>query len=245
MTTSSPFTNIDFSTAGRHTTAKVYRALRTAIVRNELPADTPLSQVRIAEQLNVSVTPLREALRLLENEGLVRSETNRRVRVAPMSVADLESIYTMRVLLECFAIGLTVETASDELLAEITAVYDEMTDHAHAEDYEAWSGPHRRFHELLISAGEDRLIDTAKNLSIHAERYRFAYTTQVPMGWANGLVEHHALHQAAMNRNPQQARNALGVHYARVALSSVALIDPCHEPAHFRAALNSLDIDRG
>lgn len=240
MTTT--FAHLDFSTAGRETTTHVYAALKRAIIRNELPAGEPLSQVSIARELGVSTTPLREALRLLETDGLVQSETNRRVRVSPLSVADLEEVYTMRVLLEGYAISPTVTTYGADDVTALTEAYDEMTEHAHSEDYDAWSGPHRRFHQLLIASAGNRMMTTTTQLSAHAERYRYAYTTQVPTGWANGLREHKEIFDAAVLRDGRTAQIALCRHYARVALSSVALIDACHEPIRFRSALETLGV---
>jgi len=69
-------------------TEVVHERLRTAILRGELDSTVLLSQVQLAARLGVSRTPLREALRMLQREGLIDSTPNRQVRVAEMSVAD-------------------------------------------------------------------------------------------------------------------------------------------------------------
>ena len=81
-------------------TRTVYETLRAGILRGELDADAPISQVQLARQLGVSRTPLREALRMLQREGLIESEPNRRVRVSRMSLTEVEQLYAMRVMLE-------------------------------------------------------------------------------------------------------------------------------------------------
>src|ERR671923_2666709 len=80
--------------------AAVHEQLRDAILRGEIPAGEATSQVTLARQLDVGRTPLREALRMLQREGLVISEPNRRVRVAELSSDDAEELYVMRIALE-------------------------------------------------------------------------------------------------------------------------------------------------
>src|SRR5213596_3382734 len=78
----------------------VHRTIRDAILDGKLEPGTTMSQVTLADELGVSRTPLREALRMLQNEGLIESEPNRRVRVSEVSIADIEELYTIRVPLE-------------------------------------------------------------------------------------------------------------------------------------------------
>ena len=97
----------------------VHDRLRRAILRGEFDPKVPLSQVKLAARLGVSRTPLREALRMLQREGLIDSEPNRRVRVAELSLADLEQLYASRVLLEALAVRLTVPVYTEADLAEL------------------------------------------------------------------------------------------------------------------------------
>src|SRR5215472_17054183 len=109
-------------------TEVVHDRLRNAILRGELDPKVPLSQVQLAARLGVSRTPLREALRMLQREGLIDSEPNRRVRVAELSVADLEQQYASRVLLEALAVRLTLPVYTDDDLAELRRALARMTE---------------------------------------------------------------------------------------------------------------------
>src|SRR5580693_10243624 len=88
--------------------ASAHARLRRLIVRGALAPGSELSQVELARRTGVSTTPLREALRRLEAEGLVESRRNRRPRVRPFDCEDLDSVYAARVLLEPPALRITV-----------------------------------------------------------------------------------------------------------------------------------------
>ena len=104
-----------------------------------------MSQVALAQDLGISRTPLREALRMLQSEGLVEGEPNGRVRVAPMSAPDLEQLYVMRVTLEAEALRLSVPRMTSEDLARLESHMAEMAHYAAEKDYRRWNLPHEQF----------------------------------------------------------------------------------------------------
>src|SRR4029077_7455826 len=83
----------DADLGGRHGSGQVYARLREAILNAELAPGLTMSQAALADQLGVSRTPLREALRLLQGEGLIEAEPNRRVRVAPVTAAGRGGVF--------------------------------------------------------------------------------------------------------------------------------------------------------
>ena len=83
--------------------------LRECVLDGTLTPGTKLSQVALAEQLGVSRTPLREVLRMLQEEGLVEIEPNQRTRVAGLDPAELDDVYASRILLETLALSMTLE----------------------------------------------------------------------------------------------------------------------------------------
>src|SRR3954466_7399664 len=101
----------------RDNVEQVYRRVREAILGGEIAPGSAMSQVALADELGVSRTPLREALRLLQSEGLVDAQANRRVTVKPISAGDLEELVVMRVVLETEAVRRSV----DRLLREDVA----------------------------------------------------------------------------------------------------------------------------
>ncbi|HEX8859415.1 MAG TPA: GntR family transcriptional regulator [Actinomycetes bacterium] len=220
--------------AAELSTEVVHDRLRRAILRGELDPTAPISQVRLAATLGVSRTPLREALRMLQREGLISSEPNRRVRVAELSMTDLEQLYAARVLVEALAVRLTVPRYTPADLAELHASLAEMR-LSEERDIEAWEAAHRRYHELLrIHAGE-RIQRLARELSDHSERYRRVYMAEA-QAWSTAAREHAAIVDACAEGGGA-ASVRLVRHLARTALTLIASVDPEHEPVGVREAL--------
>jgi DNA-binding GntR family transcriptional regulator len=222
---------------GRQSTKKLHTWLRVAILRGELPADTRVSQVQLAKQLGVSRTPLREALRLLEHEGLIESEPNRRVRIVGFSMRDLDELYAMRIQLETLGVRLTVPHLSEKDLRGIEQKLQRMEAFAEAGEYENWQVPHRAFHCGLVAHAGERLIKTITQLSDHGERYRHYYTVGIPQAWSRSIIEHRAIFDAIRVRDSRSVTEKLARHYSTVALSLIAILAPQYNPVAVRAAL--------
>src|SRR4051794_41254409 len=137
---------------GQHV-ALVHDRLRDAILRGELPAGQTTSQVTLARDLDVGRTPLREALRMLQREGLVVSEPNRRVRIAELSSADAEELYVMRIALEAVAIRVTVPTLASPDFAQLAGDMAQMDPYMRADDRPGPRPPHRALHDPLRPPG--------------------------------------------------------------------------------------------
>src|SRR5437660_7335913 len=114
------------ATEGRIVIAQVHEHLRQRILDGTMPPGAVLSQVQLAQQLGVSRTPLREALRLLQEERLVVAEHNHRVRVAGINLEELESLYASRIMLEPLALALTIPRLSQSEFDALDQALDDM-----------------------------------------------------------------------------------------------------------------------
>lgn len=226
-------------------TEVAHARLRRAILRGELAAGAEMKQGQLAKDFGVGRTPLREAFRLLEREGLVVASPQRRARVAGFSSEDLEQLYAMRIELEALGVRYTVPRLSEEDLRRLDAHLARMEEFASLKDYEAWEIPHRAFHQGLVAHAGDRLFKMIEQLSDHAERYRRYYTVETPHGWAMGIPEHRAVLDAAKARNSVLAAECLARHYSTVSLTLIAMLAPEHEPALIRMALRMVMQERG
>ena len=217
----------------------VHHQLREAILHGHLEAGSIMSQVQLARAFNVSRTPLREALRMLQREGLVEGEANRRVRVAAFSIEDLEELYALRVVNEALGIRLSVPRMTSDDDAFLDQALVDMAHYANLREVDVWERHHRTFHRRLVAhagARQRRLLD---ELSDHSERYRRIYVTHDPRAWAAGTAEHESIVEACHARDPILASERLARHISRTALSVLTTVAPEHEPATVRSALRS------
>ena len=222
---------------GRANTQQVHTRVREAILMGELPAGMAISQVQLAKKLSVSRTPLREALRLLEREGLVDSELNHRVRVSEVSVPDLEQLYSIRIDLEALAIRLTVPRLTEEDFSKLVELHEQMVRLAESGDYKQWELCNRAFHKRLTKDSGERLVTMIDQLSDHAGRYRRLYQSKMPRAFAAGLQEHKEILDACEARDPILAADYLARHYAKVALNLITALTPEYDPVHLRTSL--------
>jgi DNA-binding GntR family transcriptional regulator len=222
----------------RDNIAAIHDELREAILRGDLHAGAVLSQIRIAEDFGVSRGPVREALRLLQREGLVEAELNRRVRIADFSVDDLEELYAMRIVNEALAVRATVPRLTAQEVQDLHACLEEM-DAVAGVDVHAWEEPHRRFHRGLITHAGQRLVRHVEQLSDHAERYRRVYIAGDPRAWSVGAAEHRQIYEATERRDASGAAEATVQHLARTALTVLANIAPEHDPSLVRGAMQA------
>jgi DNA-binding GntR family transcriptional regulator len=222
------------------TVDQVYKILEKRIIEGQYPPNSALSQLRIAEELGISRTPLREAFRMLERHGLVVSEHNKRFRVAGFSAGDLDELYALRITVEGLAARAGIPVLSNEDLDKLQLQLVEMDQAMAARDYDGWNEPHITFHHTLISRAGDRSVNLARQLSQHAERYRYASMLPIqPGSWEQARVEHAALFAAAEERDGELVANLLAAHYGRVALSVLSLSAPMHEPHQIRHAMTA------
>ena len=167
----------------RDNVEQVYRRVRELIVEGVIAPGTVMSQVAMADELGISRTPLREALRMLQTEGLVDAQANRRVTVTPISATDLEELVVMRVALETEAVRLSIGRLAPEDIAGLEGRLAEMTHFAKAKDYERWRTPHSAFHRGLTAPAGGRVNATLAQLNDHAERYRRVHIKRSTKAW--------------------------------------------------------------
>lgn len=213
--------------------------LRDAIVRGEIAAGQTTTQAMLANHLGLGVsrTPLREALRMLQHEGLVLSEPNRRIQIADFSVADVEQLYAMRIALEAVAIRATVPYLEPEDFAELEGLMAKMDHYMRLTDVDRWGVPHAAFHAVFVAGAGPRITSLLAQLFDHGERYRRAYDVYDPSGWPTRSAEHRAMLTAAAERDAELTVERLVRHYVHTAETVITRLEPDHEPALLRTAI--------
>lgn len=212
--------------------------LRELILGGSLQPGTVISQVELARALGVSRTPLREALRMLQEEGLIEAEPNRRARVTRFDPGDLDTVYGCRVMLESLGCVLTVRSFSDTEVERLEAALEAMAIHARSQSVDPWQTAHREFHQLLVGRASDQFGRTIAAYQDRAERYWVMFI-RANGGGGLGMrdEEHRAIFEAAARRDATDAAVLLARHLSRTALTLMAQLAPEHEPLTVRTAL--------
>jgi DNA-binding GntR family transcriptional regulator len=180
---------------------------------------------------------------MLELEGLIVRETNRRFRIAGFALDDLEELYIMRLSLEANALRLTVPTFTHSTHAELEGYLAQMKRFALVSDVSGFEEPHRRFHMRLVGGAGSRVAEHIARLWDHAARYRFAYAVIVTPkdhgGYAIRRNEHRALLDAVEEGDTDGAVTILASHYARTALDIAHKVDPDNRMDRLRTILEA------
>lgn len=217
--------------------AGIYDYLRQRILDGDIPPETTISQVQLAQQLGISRTPLREALRRLQQEGLIQAEPNRRARVVGLDPADLEIVYASRLFYEPLGLLMTVPLLSEDDVGALTRELAGMRRASDESDYPAWELAHGRFHGLLaLHAAEPLKIQIAA-YAARGNRYRRLYQSAISRNWNVGDPEHEAILVACRDGDKDRAASELARHLGGIALSLLGRVRPEYEPTVLRNAL--------
>ena len=136
-----------------------YDVLKKAIITGEIPAGERIVETEYADRLHISRTPLREALRKLERDGLVEYVMRRGVIVHAFTTEDVDQIYTIRNSLEILTLPYIIENATAEDIASLREKLAEMDRLMKKEDIESLSPLARDFHTALTSiSGKNRIL---------------------------------------------------------------------------------------
>lgn len=211
--------------------------IRAAIISGELAPGTPISQVQLAIRFGVSRTPMREALRMLQEDRLVEIERNRRARVAGFDADDLELVYANRILLSTLATSLSVRRLTDADLAEMQRIFAELNAFAEADQGEAWRVADHAFHRLHCQYASPSVLRELQALFERATLYRLLRMRDQPHRQAVTLDDHIAIMAACRARDTKAAVAAVARHLSRIALALLAYTAPERDPQIVRTAL--------
>jgi DNA-binding GntR family transcriptional regulator len=215
----------------------LHEYLRRLILDGAIPNGASFSQVELAERLGVSRTPLREAMKMLQAEGIVQADHGRRTRVTALDVGDIDTVYGVRVLMEGAGVLVTVPLLSKSRIAELAEAVGEMRKHATDPDTDLWARAHRRFHRALVPEAGREFARTLSAYFDRAERLRRMFQTEEIAGGVRLIEEHEAILRACRTKNASKAAALVARHSSRAALTLMAQIAPEREPTLVRTAL--------
>lgn len=194
---------------------EVIDRLRDMIVQGELPPETKLNERVLCEQLRISRTPLREALKFLASEGLVELLPNRGAQVAALKAEKMKEVFTVLGALEALAGELACRNASDADIAEIRALHYQMVAHHARGELAEYFRMNQQIHLRLVEcSGNATLAQVYRGLNAHVKRAR--YMANLSKGrWDKAVDEHEQMLEALLRRDAVRLQTILRDHLAK------------------------------
>lgn len=186
--------------------------IRQAIISGEFPAGMRLMELQLAEEMGVSRTPVREAIRKMELEGLVVMIPRRGAYVADISIKDINEVYEIRTALDVLAAGLAAERIDDDEIKEMKQLLDADKPLVAAKDYPKIIENDTAFHDVIYKASRNkRCMNIISNLreQITAIRGR---SMPYPGRLETMLKEHENIYEAIAQRSVDKAQKAVRTH---------------------------------
>lgn len=217
---------------------EIHDIIRDLILTGRLAPETVLSQVELSRLLGVSRTPVREALRMLQEGGYVSAEPNYRNRVLGFDPADIECLYMKRIMMESLGVALTTKRMDDAHLARLREVLDALEGEDSHSDFNVWLTLHRTLHRLVVAEAGKAFVADLEALEERSQRYQSAYKgAHISGWWQRGELEHREIFEAMAARDAARASELAARHLARTALELLAALAPEYDTSRVREGL--------
>ena len=197
---------------GKSLRGQVFDKIRSDILKGRYQKGDELVECTIGKEMGVSRTPVREAIRQLELEGLVQLIPNKGAFVTGISASDVRDIYLIRSRLEGLAARMAAEHISSEQLAEMEETIVLSDYHVKKEHFEQVCEMDGKFHKLLYAASGSRILEhTLTDFHQYVQRVRMAsITNRIRMHKSNS--EHEKILEAIRNKDGDQAEKVAAEH---------------------------------
>jgi len=190
----------------------VFETLREAIIQGRLEPSERLMEIQLAEEMGVSRTPVREAIRKLELEGFVVMVPRKGAYVAGISVKDIVDVFEVRAALEGLAAGLAAERATTEELEEMERAVLQIYEVSSGTNLNTLVERDTNFHELIYKASRNqRLVQIVIHLKEQIQRFRTT-SLALPGRGRHAVEEHKNIIEAISSRNVELAGNLAREH---------------------------------
>ena len=194
----------------------VYEQLKRQILTGEITPGTRMMEVDLADEMGVSRTPVREAIRKLEKEGLVTIEPRRGAYASDISVKDMVDTMEVREHLESLAACLAAQTMADEQREELEHIADEYAKAIHDNNMEEMIHYDELFHKGIVNAsGNKTLIQISETVQELALRFRYLSYDDLSR-YGSMPMEHKEILDAIENNDPEAAMECAKNHVKRL-----------------------------
>ena len=190
----------------------VFQTLRQAILRGAIKPGERLMEIHLAQKLGVSRTPVREAIRMLELEGLVVMIPRKGAEVAKITVRDLKDALEVRMAIDSLSVKLACERLDENDKTEIKQACVAFREAVKSKNVQAIVEGDERFHNTIYRASKNqKLITIAMNLREQVYRYRFEYVKDFSYH-ENLIREHDQITEAILKGDVETAQKIMKEH---------------------------------
>lgn len=193
----------------------VTQHIRDMIVSGELPGGDRINERILTEQLGVSRTPLREAFKILEGEGLIAISPNRGATVVNLLPADVEAAIDVLIGLESVAAERACEKASREMITHIEDLHQKMVASFRAQELMEYFHINQTIHQEIVDCAQNATLSRVYAAeSARIRRYRYAGNRK-PERWERAVFEHEQILDALKQREGPLLREVLRSHHLK------------------------------
>lgn len=197
----------------------VFNTLRQAILKGELEPGERLMEIQLAERLGVSRTPIREAIRKLELEGLVIMVPRKGAEVASITEKDLNDVLEVRCALEELAVELACKKITAEQIENLKDALERFKAAVNSNDLTEIAERDVKFHDVIFEAtGNNRLIQLLNNLREQMYRYRVEYLKDQEV-YGMLIKEHESIAKNIIESNIELAKTNVKDHIYNQAMT--------------------------
>lgn len=198
---------------------QVFNRIQEDIINGRYEPGDSLVEMKLAEELGVSRTPIREAIRQLELEGLVTYIPNKGVYVTGISEQDIKDIYKIRSLVEGLAVKWAIERIEAHQLKELEEIVELMEYYTEKGDMEQVTKLDTQFHDVIYDACKSRVLkNTLRNLLRYIRKARLT-SLRVPRRAYQALAEHKQILEAFKSHEPEKGERLMIQHISQASLN--------------------------
>jgi DNA-binding GntR family transcriptional regulator len=197
---------------------KVYRIIKRDIIRGKLVSNTRLFEEKIADQMQISRTPVREALRLLAAEGFVQLVPNNGIVVNQVLPQDLLDILRIRLQLETYASYIAAKEVTEKDLSNLELMIEQMKEAVNSKDALEFSNLNLKYHKYITKlSGNKKLCEICDNL--YAQSDHWIKALGVPERLKRSLEEHENIFKFLSMKDSESCKKEMYKHINNVILN--------------------------
>ena len=194
---------------------RIYIHLRQAIIDNYFPPKMRIVEREIAEEFDVSITPVREAILQLGVEGFVEAKSHKDVVVKQISLKEIGEIYEVQAVLEGFAGRLATPRLNEKDLSRMERLTKDMVKHFESNNVDKFYDVNEKMHEIFLKqSGNELLNDLNSKLNLRKKMFRYRVTFLAKREVMKKAIEDHKrILQGFFSRNPEKVEELIRSHW--------------------------------